>query len=223
MKWSAQSGLTLVELLVAVAVFSVLSAIAYQGLISVANTNADLRQEGDEFARLQFAISLIERDLRQALPRPVRDQLGDPLPAMAGGSLQLELTRAGWSNPLGQQRSELERVRLQLDDDTLVRIKWSVLDRSQGSRPVRQVLLEGVRDLRFRFLDRNLEWQNEWPPATSLADEDREPWPLAVSVRLNSERYGDVERLFALVAAPRPVLRPTAAAGNQPGEAVDGS
>ena len=141
---------------------------------------------------------------------------------MTGGSLLLEMTRAGWTNPMGQQRSELERVRLQFDDDTLVRIKWSVLDRSQGSRPLRQVLLEGVRDLRFRFLDKNLEWQNVWPPARSLADENSEPLPLAVSVRLNSERYGDVERLFALVALPRPVLRPTSTVGDQPGEAVDG-
>ena len=217
-----QAGLTLVELLVAVAIFSVLSAIAYQGLISVANTNAALRQEGDELARLQFAISLLERDLRQAVPRPVRDQLGDPLPAMAGGSLLLELTRAGWSNPIGQQRSELERIRLQFDDDTLVRISWSVLDRSQGSRPVRQVLLEGISNLRFRFLDKNLDWQNDWPPARSLDDESSEPWPLAVNISLDTERYGEVERLFALVATPRPVLRPAFTTGDQPEEVADG-
>jgi len=208
MKCDRQAGLTLVELLVAVAIFSVLAAIAYQGLSSVANTSAQLREEGERFARLQFAVSLLERDLRQALPRPIRDQLGDPLPAMAGSNLRVNVTRAGWSNPLARPRSNLERVRWQLDGKTLVRLSWSVLDRSQASRPIRQPLVDGVSDLRFRFLDKDLEWHNEWPPARRLETDKGEPWPVAVNVRLDSERYGLVERLFALVAAPRPILRP---------------
>jgi general secretion pathway protein J len=219
-----QAGLTLVELLVAVAVFSVLAAIAYQGLVSVANASAALGQEGERFARLQFAISLLERDLRQALPRPVRDQLGDPVPAMAGSNLQLRLTRAGWNNPIGQQRADLERIQLQLEDDALIRLSWSVLDRSRGSRPSRQTLLEGVGDLRFRFLDQSLEWQNEWPPVRGLEDAGDEPWPLAVSIRLDSEHYGSIERLFSLVAMPRPTLRPGATAtGDEAAESADGT
>lgn len=197
----------MLELLAAVVVFGVMSAMAYRGLVSVALTDETLEAESRSLAELQFAISLIERDLRQALVREVRDAYGQPLEPLAGNAAGVALTRAGWSNPLGLARSRLERVGYQYDDQRLLRNGWPVLDRTPGNAPVTDVLLESVETFRLAYLDENLEWRPQWPPPAGLDPEAVERWPRAVSVLLVTARHGRIERVFALVDLPSPVNR----------------
>ena len=49
---------------------------------------------------LRIVAGLIERDLRQAMPRGIRDAFGQPIPALVGSPSRIQLTRAGWSNQL---------------------------------------------------------------------------------------------------------------------------
>ena len=81
---SLSHGFTLVEMLVAVAIFALASALAYGGLSALTRARSQLEQQNERLGRLQFAIGLIERDLRSAAPRAVRDNYGAPLPALSG-------------------------------------------------------------------------------------------------------------------------------------------
>lgn len=208
-----QRGFTLLEMLIALAVFSVMAAVAYRGLGGILEARQILEEESERLSRLKFAVALIERDLRQALPRGVRDELGDPEPAMSGDARALALTRTGWSNPAQLPRATLERVQYGWDGGTLRRIGWPVLDRGPNVTPAVQELLDGLSDVRVRFLDAG-QWQNQWPPPGAEAVD---PWPRAVEVTLTGAGFGVVRRTFPLVAEASPVETPGAL-----GEATDG-
>ncbi|MBA2491775.1 MAG: type II secretion system minor pseudopilin GspJ, partial [Gammaproteobacteria bacterium] len=99
-------GLTLIEFLIAVAVFAVLSALAYSGLNNVLLTSSHARAESDRLTRLQMTMRYLQRDIDQIVNRRVRDQYGDQRPPLestvaAEEAPLLSFTRAGWTNPAG--------------------------------------------------------------------------------------------------------------------------
>jgi general secretion pathway protein J len=74
---------------------------------------------------IEFGLRIMAQDFSQAVPRPVRDPLGTTRqPALRGGlgkATLVDLTRAGWSNTAGMQRSTLQRVSYQLTGDKFQR------------------------------------------------------------------------------------------------------
>jgi general secretion pathway protein J len=107
-----------------------------------------------------------------------------------------ELTRGGWSNTAGQQRSTLQRVSYALIDDVLKRSYTTALDTVQGSTPVVQDLLSGVKTIQFRYLDANQTWQNAWPPPTVQPPDSWRARPVAVEVTIEFKDWGRIQRLI---------------------------
>lgn len=107
-----------------------------------------------------------------------------------------ELTRGGWSNTAGQQRSTLQRVSYALVDDVLKRSYTTALDTVQGTKPVVQDLLSGVKTIQFRYLDANQAWQNAWPPPTVQPPDSWRARPIAVEVTIEFKDWGRVRRLI---------------------------
>lgn len=201
-------GFTLLELLVALAVFAIMAAIAYTGLASVLQARAHVNQTLETLANLQGAIHRIQLDLEQAVSRSVRYAYGEPHPAMRGAPGRgIEFTRAGWRNPLGLPRSHLQRVAYRVsDEDHLVRVHWLVLDRARASEPVKQVLIKNVEDVEWRFLNKQREWVEVWPPPkvarASGPHEASEVLPRAVELRLETEQWGEIRYLFLIPGPP---------------------
>lgn len=193
-------GFTLLELLVALAVFSLVSVMAYSGLRAVLDADQQTGQRAERLRHLQAAVGMLERDLLQATTRGIRDQYGEMQPPLSGvevGAHLLELTRAGWTNPTGSTRSGLQRIAYGLRGEQLVRLAWLVLDRAQDSVPYEAALLDGVRDMRLRYLDAQREWQPNWPPRLDDGTLVME-LPLAVEVVLEVEGWGEIRRLLPL-------------------------
>lgn len=210
----------MIELLVAVAIFAAVAAIAYGGLATVAQTRQTLAAEQDRFAALTRAMSDVSRDLRHAIARPVRGNYGEMVPTLRGSSDALELSRLGFANPLAEPRSNVERVIYALADHKLRRGRYAVLDRAPGTVPANRDLIDRVVRLRWRYLDRQGKWSDQWPstaiaPNTQAAqavprDQDL---PRAVEMTLELEDYGELRRIVALPsalpsAAPRAVGPP---------------
>ena len=196
-------GFTLLELLVALAVFSIMAVAAYSGLRNVLYTRAAVEEQNQRLAAVQLAVYRLEQDIEQATPRGIRDEYGEPQGALLGGKLtddRLTLTRAGWDNPLGQPRASLQRVAYRLRDGRLWRLHWPVLDRGGLIEPRETLLLERVRDFKVQFLDQD-DWRDDWPPPSSSTD-DRKPdpdrLPRAVEIRLTLEDWGEITRLLPL-------------------------
>lgn len=199
------AGFTLLELLVALSIFGLLAAMAYNGLNTVMNARQVTEQHASRLTQLQMTFLWLGRDVEQAVDRAIRDEYGEEQPAMMAvefGRYQLELTRGGWRNPAGRARSNLQRVAYGLREGELVRSYWPVLDRAQDSQPLESVLLDGVDKLELRFLDSNRQW-HELGPASQLgsAQQANADQPIAVEVTLETEAEGRITRLFRVPGA----------------------
>jgi general secretion pathway protein J len=235
-----QRGFTLIEVLVALLILGIMSALGY-GTYRAARISAERTEESLKRSReIEFGMRVLVMDFAQLVPRPVRDALGQSrLPALRGSqgngtsagteesaasssgsssssmhfdsgpgfkssfnsssnnSLPLaEVTRGGWSNTAGQQRSTLQRVSYALIDDVLKRSYTTALDTVQGATPVVQDLLSGVKTIQFRYLDANQTWQNQWPPATMNPPESLWTRPVAVEVTIEFKDWGRIRRLI---------------------------
>jgi type II secretion system protein J len=110
----------------------------------------------------------------------------------------VDLTRAGWSNTAGQQRSTLQRVSYALVGDVLKRSYQVNLDTVQGNKPVVQDLLTGVKGVQLRYLDSNQAWQNQWPESTTIQNSstvDLQSRPVAVEIIIQFKDWGAIRRL----------------------------
>ena len=98
---AAASGFTLLELIVVLLIFSIMSILAYGGLRSVLDTRVGVEAAMDRTAEFQRSYRRVRDDIRQLSARDIRDAFGDRQPPfMAQREADVMFTRAGWQNPL---------------------------------------------------------------------------------------------------------------------------
>ena len=197
-----RNGFTLLELIIALGIFSLVSVMAFSGFHAVKTSSKHVEQVSGELSKLQMAFLLMGRDMQQAIARSIRDNYGDEQAALTGSGSgfgnMLEFTRTGWVNPLGQQRSAMQRVAYGVKEDNLVRMSWPMLDRVQGSEPREAVLLKDVKGFELRFLNLEGQWVSEWPPLVLNEEESAPNLPKAIEVTLEMEGWGKLVRLFPM-------------------------
>jgi general secretion pathway protein J len=248
------AGFTLVEILVALLIMAIMSAMGYS-TYRAARISSERTQDSLKRSReIEFGMRVMASDFAQLAPRPVREILGQGrLPAFHGtpgaGSVTVtsaslgasstsssnsgmsfnsgsspspgmsfnsgssfgsttdpnavsmaDLTRTGWSNTAGQQRSTLQRVSYALVGEVLKRSYQTNLDTVQGNKPVVQDLLTGVKGVQLRYLDGNQAWQNQWPEGTTIqnganavGDQTR---PVAVEIIVQFKDWGPIRRVI---------------------------
>ena len=193
-------GFTLLELLVAVAVFAVLSAMAYGGLRNVIDNSQQTDIAMQRLQQVQLAMVKISRDFTQLSQRNIRDEYGNTnnyILTGEGDDVFIEFSRGGRRNPAEMLRSHLLRAAYKFEDNTLSRLHWPQLDRTQEMEPYESVLLEEVENASIRFLDNNNEWHNEWPPLDATGQADGSTVVLsAIEFTLELQDWGEIVRLF---------------------------
>ncbi|MBL8226172.1 MAG: type II secretion system minor pseudopilin GspJ [Chromatiales bacterium] len=197
------AGFTLLELLVAMAIFAVIGAMALGGLNAVVDQGGIAGVQMARLAELQRAMRVLTADLGGIQPRFVRDELGTagelPLVTDGRGEFLLRLTRGGWSNPSrAPYRGTLQRLQYRLQDDVLIREYWTVTDRVLGEKPRQEELLTGVERLELSYLDQGREWVTQWPPPSRSAPGNGER-PRAIRLKLTLEDFGVIERVVEVV------------------------
>ncbi len=197
-----QSGLTLIELLIAVAIFSILAALSYGGLVTVLDSSRAVGTESQRLAILQRAFLRIGRDLEQAAPRAIRDAYGDKQPALHnrvdsydGLQTIIELTVAGRRVLPGETRSSLQRISYVLREGALLRLSWPVLDRAQDTEAHESTLLEGVDELTLRYLNKEGVWLTEWSADNDSVVEEV-ALPRAIEINMELEHWGSLRRIY---------------------------
>lgn len=190
-------GFTLLELLVAMAIFGVLGALAMGGLNTILNQQEIARAQLERLNKVQRAVRIMTADFSQLNPRIARDQLGQPeapLLAPCQSDALVCLSRDGWRNPFWRQpRGTLQRVRYRLEDERIIREFWPVTDPTLSNELREDVLLEGVEALEIEFLDGQGEAQGEWP-AVDSPDAVDNGLPVAVSITIRLHDWGEIVR-----------------------------
>ena len=195
-----QRGFTLLELVIAIGVFAILSALAYGGLNSILRASSHTLEAGAAMQDLQLAMGIIQQDFSQITPRSIRDEFGQQQPALKselGAEELIRFTRRGWRNPTQQQRSTLQRVAYQLEGNTLMRRYWHHLDLAPNPQSTNLPLLEGVEEVTFHFRENNAEPLESWPPQRNKDTLER--LPRAIEIHIKTERWGQISRLIPLL------------------------
>ncbi|MCG9680905.1 type II secretion system minor pseudopilin GspJ [Vibrio sp. Isolate23] len=191
-----QSGFTLIEVLVAIAIFASLSVGAYQVLNQVQRSNALSLERSERLKTLQRALVFMDGDFRQMALRQTRTNGEESnglllhwkeylLDSDAKGIM---FTRLGWHNPQQQfPRGEISKVGYRIKDDVLERVWWRYADTPAGQAGITMPLIDKVEKFNVKFFDGS-DWKKEWDQKAML--------PQAVAVELELEDYGKIERIY---------------------------
>lgn len=194
-----RSGFTLVELLVAIAIFAVLSALGWKVfdyLIKVKDRNAE---HEINLGQLQEAYQQVLRDTVQTVPLTANIN-NEIQPALILQNSTLSLSKTGVTDPLQQGIPPDERVEYQYraDEKKVYRLKYRYLNRSGRDQPESSVLLRDVDQ--FEVVVLNPNENTTWPEsAENLTDHiQKQKLPKGIKIKLKV-RDVEYEWIFSLL------------------------
>ncbi|WP_336029145.1 type II secretion system minor pseudopilin GspJ [Acinetobacter pittii] len=157
-----RSGFTLVELLVSIAIFAILSLLGWKVfdyLLKVRDRNT---QHEVQLFELQDAYQQVLRDTLQIIPLSA-NQGGQLRPALEIDNQVLRFSKAGVTDPLKQGLSPFERIEYRYDPDQkkLYRLKYSNLNTSNREQPLSSTLLSQVEQ--FQIMVLTPQEVTKWP------------------------------------------------------------
>lgn len=190
-------GFTLIEVIIAIAIFAIVAMLSYTGLHSVISSKTTTEAALDRLQQLQMTMLTLSSDMQQLSNRNGHDSLGGGLTKLTtqDSDLVVSFTRGGWRNPANQPRSTLQRVAYRMDEDKLIRVYWPHIDRADDEQLVERTLITNIDALELRFLDDKNEWQSSWPPASAQASSDPVDLPSAIEITLKMSDWGEIKRL----------------------------
>lgn len=197
-----QRGLTLVEVLVALVITSLMAMIGYQSLVAAANSSESVGEAAEQLVAYQLTMSALEDDISEFRARGITDNYGEQRAAIEGGidrEVLLELSRGGRYRSPRQLATSLERVRYRIEDGTLWRDSWYQLDRVLAEPSTERELLTGIEEIEFNFLvnqnDRIVPYDAWDSNVAGRLNIDR---PEAIEVTILTAALGEVKLLVNL-------------------------
>ena len=187
-------GFTLIEVMTALLVLSLLALMSYRGLGAVLDAREHVRHETDKWRSVAAFFGRFERDVELAAPRPVRGPagiapawLGTPRGTAAAG---LEFSRFASNAGIDTAR----RIGYRLNDKNEVELwLWPGLDLAPDAKPARYAVLTGVKTFELQYLNPALVWVNAWPSTPT-----DQPIPRAVRLRIVLATNEEIVRVFVL-------------------------
>jgi general secretion pathway protein J len=195
-------GFTLIEVIIAIAIFSFIALGANALLTFVTSSNEVSSTRAQQLESLQRAMLIMERDFLQMQQRIPRAQGLENELVVSGGEFEFDsdaygigFVRGGWRNPeLRLNRSHLQNVAYRLQENRLERLHTNYVDSVIGTEPKVRVLLQGVSDFNIEVL-KELSERLDWTDSIENTE-----LPIAVSVTITTEAFGEINRIFLVGA-----------------------
>ncbi len=190
-------GFTLLEMLVAIAIFSMLGLAANAVLHTVLKNDITTEQFSNRLKSMQQGFGALERDFGQMVARTPRlleggrgstvIQTGTEM--FDSESEAIVFYRIGWLNPDGMlPRGSLQSVAYVVQEHNLERWHFPYPEPEFGAEPVKTVVIENVLSVEYSFFVGD-SWQRKID-ATVL--------PKAIAMEIEVEGLGKVQRKFLL-------------------------
>ena len=191
-----ESGFTLIEAIVSLALLAVISVMSYQAVEVVTKVNERSRSGVASDAQLQRAWQIIGRDLMHIRPRRFHDGLGDIEGAYLTNPSDFGVRFSRGGGPmLRTNPSGMRRVNYTInEDDQLIRTSWAITESPRQSDGTTLILLDKVQDVEFNHLDGNGNYSVDWPPLNSRQTD--KALPRMISVTIITENEVETSRLF---------------------------
>ncbi len=194
MKASHQTqGYTLIEVMIALAIFAILGMISVGVLSHAIETKKRLSNTIEPIQAVLLSETLITQDFAQSVNRTLLTESLKRVPAFSGAPDVVSFTRGGFmlTNTSNSKESTLRHITLRCEGDMLIRESWPGIDKFDATPPQTQVLFQGIRGCHFSFLDAEKTWTDAFESAKT-------PFPLAVKLELNLKSLGPLSLIFKL-------------------------
>lgn len=202
MKNTCHKGFTLLEIIVALLVFSIIATITSSSMYYAFKTRSKINDYADRLTELQIAINIFEQDTEQIINRPIRGNDMRKFPAFIGDHHYLEFTRGGVVNPNAYaRRSTLKRVAFLCKDGALVRRVWPVPDSPDRMKFTDRTIIHNLTDCSFDYYDKQNQKLSEWRNATAAQAQSIPPFPTAISLNLTLPDWGNMQLLYLIPGA----------------------
>ena len=188
-------GFTLLEVLIAIAIFSLISLSSFTIFDSVLKGDATSKIRSERQNELQRAFLIIERDITQIARRSVRLNGEAPLDtfiqssddSFASEEQAIAFVRHGWpTTGLFLPHSAMQAVAYRVVEETLQRLHFNFVDSVVGEEPKVRPLIKDVTALAFEYYD-GKKWQKTW---------SGKGLPLAIAIEIETKDYGNIRRQF---------------------------
>ena len=192
-------GFTLVELLVAIAIFAVLSALGWKVFDYIVKTKDQNVIHEQRLGQLQQTYQQILRDTVQAVPLTANIN-GDIQPALVLQNGRFNFSKTGVTDPLEEGISPDERIEYQYraDEQKLYRLKYRNLNQAGQDQPESSVLLSEVEQFQIIVLNPNelTQWPDTSADLNQLEHKQRLPKGIKINLAVNDVSY---EWMFSLL------------------------
>lgn len=196
MKQARTAGFTLLEVIVALGVFAVVTLLAWRGLDIMTTTKARLDAEMRGWRELELVFERLNMDLTQITPRTWTDknkQIHSPIQGIgsdSGASCQLDLLRFGNDNEPLHTRYRVADGRLTLEFPAFAYSTAASQPETTQQDPY--LLLQGVSRCELTFITGNNATLTHWPPEET----DDMTRPRGLRLHLTLDGRGDFERVY---------------------------
>ena len=160
----SQSGMTLLEVLVAMTLMVIISAIAYASLNGLIDAKIHTDEVAKDIRQELLTSQQLNKDIHAMINREAKNEFGEVRPAVSGRYSFIEFSRNGHVNPLNQHRSDLQRVQWLVRDNQLFRRSNNLLDIGSFPQWRMRKYMDNVVELNISY--------------TNIAGQESRVWPI---------------------------------------------
>lgn len=178
---------TLVELLIAVFIFAIISLAISISFKNVLASQSVLKLHHHRLHALQSTWSQLENDIEQAVKRHVRDEKAKYHAPIEGDEHQMSITILNT-----KAKAHLSRVHYEVKHHTLYKVYYQELKDEQLANHSHIKLLQDVAEFRVAYLDNHGLFHKQWPPVNA----GYEVMPKAIRLYVRVPQLGEMTQLY---------------------------
>lgn len=162
-----QIGMTLLEVLIAMTLMVIISAISYASLNGLIDAKIHTDIVADKIRQELLISQQLNKDIAGLINRDIKAEYGNKKPSVLGSYSSLEFSRNGHANPLNQHRANLQRVQWYLRDHKLYRRTKNFLDVGNFSKWQEREYTDNIKELNINFINTVGQESRTWPVENS--------------------------------------------------------